>query len=105
MKLPARLLAVATLLLSFLALSTFPALAQGTIADYQRAMGLRERFTDLAVDVAGSPTWIEGTSSFWYRKSVVGGSEFMLVDASATEKGPAFDHARLAVVLSAALAR
>ncbi len=66
-------------------------------------MGLRERFTDLAIDVAGAPTWVEGTSSFWYRKSVVGGSEFMLVDASAAEKTPAFDHARLAVVLSAAL--
>ncbi len=103
MKLPARLLAVTTLLFSFVALSTVPALAQGTIADYQRSLALRDRFADLAVDVAGAPTWIEGTSTFWYRKSVGGGSEFMLVDASAAEKAPAFDHARLAVVLSAAL--
>ncbi len=103
MKPSARLLIVTTLLFSFVALSTVPALAQGTIADYQRSLALRDRFADLAVDVAGAPTWIEGTSTFWYRKSVGGGSEFMLVDASAAEKAPAFDHPRLAVVLSAAL--
>ncbi len=85
---------------SAVALSTTPAFAQGTIPDYQRAMGLREQFTGLAVDVPEAANWIEGTDRFWYRKSVRGGSEFVLFDATTLEKQPAFDHARLAAALS-----
>ena len=99
----ARYLAVSTLVVSWLLVSAAPALAQGTIADYQRAMGLRERFTGLATGVTGAPTWIDGTASFWYRTSVTGGNEFVVVDATAATKTPAFDHARVAAALSAAL--
>src|SRR5215475_10897575 len=83
----------------------FPASAnaQGTQADYERATGLREKFQGL---VAGAPeraNWIEKTSHFWYRKSVKGGYEFVLVDAETLAKKPAFDHEKLAAALSESL--
>ena len=52
------------------AVSARPALAQGTIADYQRAMGLRDKYQGLAINVPDAATWIEKTPRFWYRKSV-----------------------------------
>ncbi len=83
-------------------LASVRANAQGTQSDYQRAQGLREKFQGLAHNVPGSPNWIEGTDHFWYRKSVPGGFQFILVDVQALTKKPAFDHERLAVALSAA---
>ncbi len=77
-------------------------LAQGTLADYQRADSLRHRIQGLAVNLPGRVTWVDTTSRFWYRKSVKGGNEFVLVDAATLAKKPAFDHQRLADSLSAA---
>ncbi len=79
--------------------------AQGTRADYERAFRLRERFEGLALNIVDRVAWIEGTHRFWYRRSVKGGHEFMLVDAETLVKRPAFDHARLAASLSAATGR
>src|SRR2546425_12953594 len=76
--------------------------AQGTLADYQRAQSLRDKFQNLAVNIPGPVNWIEGTSRFWYRKSVKGGNEFVLVDADAQSRKPAFDHEKLAASLSRA---
>src|SRR5450432_284923 len=76
--------------------------AQGTAADYARAQALREQFPNLAIDVAGPANWIGDTGRFWYRKTVRGGHEFVLVDAAAGSKKPAFDHAGVAASLSAA---
>ena len=78
------------------------ALAQGTMADYQRAAALQKRWQSLVVDSPDAPVWIAGTSRFWYRKTVKGGSAFVLVDAAVPEKKPAFDHERLAAGISAA---
>jgi AraC-like DNA-binding protein len=76
--------------------------AQGTLADYERADGLRSKFQGLAFNIPERPSWIEKTSRFWYRKSVRGGHEFVLVDAQTAQKKPAFNHEKLAAVLSAA---
>jgi dipeptidyl aminopeptidase/acylaminoacyl peptidase len=76
--------------------------AQGTPADYERAQGLRKQFEGLAVNLPGRVNWIEKTNRFWYRKSVKGGSEFVLVDAETLAKKPAFDHQKLAASLSTA---
>lgn len=76
--------------------------AQGTPADYTRALLMRNRFQALAANVPERANWIEKTTRFWYRKSVKGGNEFVLVDAETLAKKPAFDHERLAVSLSAA---
>jgi hypothetical protein len=74
---------------------------QGTVADYQRANGLRAKYEALPVNVAGPVTWIENSNRFWYRKSVAGGNEFVLADATSRQKQPAFDHEKLAAALSA----
>ncbi len=73
---------------------------QGTTADYQRANGLRAKYDALAINVAGPVSWIENSSRFWYRKSVAGGSEFIVVDAVNRQKQPAFDQEKLAAALS-----
>ena len=75
--------------------------AQGTVDDYQRAQSLRNKFQGLAVNAPERANWIEKTNRFWYRKSVKGGNEFVLVDAETLAKKPAFDHQRLALSLSA----
>ena len=82
------------------AVSARPALAQGTIADYQRAMGLRDKYQGLAINVPDAATWIEKTPRFWYRKSVQGGNEFVVMDATTQQKRPAFDHEKLAAALN-----
>src|SRR5258708_40304026 len=88
---------------SLLALAPCLAMAQVTAADYQRAQGLREKLEGLAVNIPGPVRWIDATHRFWYRKSVPGGNEFVLVDANTLSRKPAFDHQRLAASLSAAL--
>ncbi len=76
--------------------------AQGTRADYERATNVRNNFQKLAVNLPENPNWIGSTSRCWYRKSVNGGNEFVLVDAETLAKKPAFDHEKLAASLSAA---
>lgn len=76
------------------------AAGQGTRADYDRALGLRARYENLALNVAGPVTWIGKTHHFWYRRSIKGGYEFVRVDADTQDKRPFFDHARLAASLS-----
>src|SRR5437773_10340819 len=78
-----------------------PTLAQGTIADYQRAAAVREKLQGLAVNMPEKANWIEGTSRFWYRKSVKGGNQFVLVDVADLLKRPAFDHEKIAASLAA----
>src|SRR5437667_12560779 len=75
--------------------------AQGTGADYSRALLLRNKFQALAVNIPERANWIDQTTRFWYRRSVKGGNEFVLVDAETLAKKPAFDHERLSVSLCA----
>jgi dipeptidyl aminopeptidase/acylaminoacyl peptidase len=83
-----------------LCVAPYVAMSQGTAADYARGDQLNARYQGLALNVPERATWIGKSSHFWYRRSVKGGYEFMLVDAKTLEKGPAFDHARLAAALS-----
>jgi hypothetical protein len=71
------------------------AIAQGTLADYQRAAGLRAKYEAAALNIPERATWLEG-DRFWYRKSVPGGHTFVIVDAATDAKSPAFDHEKLA---------
>src|SRR5262245_30990210 len=75
--------------------------AQGSLDDYRRAAGVNQRLANLTVDVAQAPAWIGG-DRFWYRKSVKGGNQFVLVDAATGQKSAPFDHARLATALTSA---
>jgi len=76
--------------------------AQVTKADYERATGLRAKLQPLALDVVDRGDWIGKTSRTWYRKSVAGGYEFWIADASSATKAIAFDHAKLAAALASA---
>jgi dienelactone hydrolase len=75
---------------------------QGTLADYQRANDLQAKARDLVINAPGPPNWIESTHHFWYAHTVKGGAEYMLVNADAAEKKPAFDHAKLSEAISKA---
>jgi dipeptidyl-peptidase 4 len=84
-----------------------PAYAQSsvTVADYVRA----EKFLGPAVNslVSGgsvSARWLPN-ERFWYVKSTADGTEFMVVNSSEGKRAPAFDHAKLAAALSAAVGR
>jgi dipeptidyl aminopeptidase/acylaminoacyl peptidase len=80
------------------------AAAQGTRADYERANGLRDKWQGLAVNLPERPpSWIGATHRFWYRRSIKGGSEFVIGDADAATLRPAFDHVQLAAALAAEL--
>ncbi|HEX5437862.1 MAG TPA: DPP IV N-terminal domain-containing protein [Gemmatimonadaceae bacterium] len=98
----ARWMARATILYCTVALLPSMSRAQGTAADYARAEGFRARTDGLVVDAADPPVWLDSGEQFWYRKTVLHGHEFVLVDAATLHKGPAFDHARLAAALSTA---
>ncbi len=97
--------ALTTLAVCACVLVPLPAAAQGTIADYQRAMTLRSRYDGLALNVVDERQWIRNTNRFWYRRSVKGGHEFVLIDADANTKQPAFDHGRMAEAVSTATER
>ncbi|MDA0327397.1 MAG: DPP IV N-terminal domain-containing protein [Gemmatimonadetes bacterium] len=75
---------------------------QLTADDYARAERfLTDNTTPLVYRDLVQPQWTED-GRFWYRNRVPGGSEFVMVDPESGQKGRAFDHARMATVLSAA---
>ena len=78
------------------------AAAQGTLEDYKRGQGLQAKSQGLVVNLAGTPNWIGESDHFWYSRSVKGGTEFVLVDATAAAKKPAFDHDKLAAAINSA---
>lgn len=80
--------------------SSLPLLSQGKLEDYERAASLREKFQGLAINLPERANWIDKTPRFWYRKTVKGGHEFVLVDAEKLTKAPAFDHEKLAEALN-----
>jgi dipeptidyl aminopeptidase/acylaminoacyl peptidase len=86
-------------------LPSAPVLAQATVQDYVRAMGLREKYQGLAIHVTDAPRWIEQTNRFYYRRTVKGGHEWILVDGETRAKQPAFDHAKLAAAIASATGR
>jgi dipeptidyl aminopeptidase/acylaminoacyl peptidase len=69
---------------------------------YARFDSYANRLQNLVQNLPGAPVWLTDSSAFWYRKAGGGNTEFVLVDARAATKGPAFDHARLASALSTA---
>jgi hypothetical protein len=94
--------AIATIVFVSVAAAPGVARAQGTPADYARGEGLRAKYEAAAIEVAGAPSAVGRTHRFWYRKSVRGGDQFVLVDADTQQKQPAFDHEKIAQALSRA---
>jgi hypothetical protein len=94
MKRPAldRLVLVLVLAASGALLLPIAAAAQGTPADYARAQQLRATCERLAVDIAGPATAIGDTHRFWYRKTVRGAEQLVVVEADTQQRQPAFNH-------------
>ena len=79
------------------------ALAQGTKTDYERANSLRTRTANTEFRAEVKPNWLPGGTRFWYRvQTGAQQHEFVLVDAMAGKRTPAFDHAKLAEALTKA---
>jgi len=77
------------------------ALAQGTLADYQRA-ALMQSAHALVSRTSVEPRWIGQSDRFWYLDQHAGVKTFLRVDPARGTQEPAFDHVRLAAGLSAA---
>jgi dienelactone hydrolase len=86
-----------------LSLTAISVAGQITSAAYERAVATRARLQNLVLNVAGPVTWLPDSVRFWYRKSVPGGHEFVMVDAEALTRKPVFNHERLAAAVSQAL--
>jgi dipeptidyl aminopeptidase/acylaminoacyl peptidase len=78
------------------------ACAQVTQAEYIRASELGKKYSEMVLNMPDAPVWIEGSDTFIYRKTVEGGHEFVLVDASNQSRKAPFDHAKLAAALAKA---
>ena len=71
-----------------------------TLADYQRAERFLSANTRSLVSHANvSPNWLDD-GRMWYRNTTADGAEFIIVDPKAKTRKHAFDHQRLADVLS-----
>ena len=75
---------------------------RGTKTDYERSTALGRSFAGKVFKDRITPHWLEDQTRFWYRNDVRGKKEFILVDAEAGTRQPAFDHHRLATQLTAA---
>ena len=77
---------------------------QGSKADYERAMGLRDRVRNKVFIKHVNPNWSADSDRFWYRNDLsTDRREFVLVNTSKGERQLAFDHVKVAATLSKAL--
>ena len=75
--------------------------AQGTRADYTRAMTFSDRISKITVAQSVAPHWLSGNNAFWYRvENGPDDARFVWVDAVRGARRPAFDHEALAAALS-----
>src|SRR5437879_5418381 len=75
--------------------------AQGTKADYERAESLPKLFGNKVFKTTLKASWFANNTKFWHRNDLAGDArEFILVDAVAGKREPAFDHAKVAAALS-----
>ncbi|MDE7345582.1 MAG: S9 family peptidase [Muribaculaceae bacterium] len=83
---------------SLLTALSLPAIAQGTLEDYNRAFGLARKYNYGYVPNARiTPHWIEGTDKFWYiDESPDGARSYTVVDAAKRKRSPLFDAKSLA---------
>ena len=76
---------------------------QLTADDYARAERFLSEHTDpLVTGATVRPNWTDD-GRFWYENTIAEGTEFVMVDPVARQKGRVFDHVRMADALSATL--
>ena len=89
------------LLLLLLAGLPFIISAQGTLDDYNRAYGMRNRYSnDKIINASVEPHWLAGTHSFWYMRHTPDATSYLLVNADKGTSKPLFDAAKLAKLLT-----
>ena len=77
------------------------ALAQGTLADYERSARLSALTRNKVFKDSVDPHWYANNSRFWYRNDLPDGArEYIAVDVAAGKREPAFDHDKLAAALA-----
>jgi dipeptidyl aminopeptidase/acylaminoacyl peptidase len=76
---------------------TRPRLTADDYARAERWMGYNT--APLVFRMTVRPNWL-ADDRFWYRVTIPGGSEFVLIDPARASREPAFDHAAVAAVLS-----
>ena len=84
-----------------------PAISQARVtqADYERADQLQSNLKNLVFKKRINAHWFNESTRFWYRNDLRERKEFIVVDAEEGTRKPAFDHKRLAQMLSAATAK
>ncbi len=91
----------ATIFVLFLSGLCFSNASAITREDYKQADRLRRKLRDLVYKDSIDPNWIEDEPRFWYRNDLRDDTkEFILVDAEKGTRQRAFDHCKLAEVLS-----
>src|SRR5690606_16503233 len=85
-----------------LCIATGDVQAQGTTADYKRAVHLGETVRNTVFYSPNSFSWLEGEHRLWYVNNTPKGHRFMLVDADKQTKNEVFDHAKIAAALTLA---
>ncbi|MDP6722107.1 MAG: DPP IV N-terminal domain-containing protein, partial [Pirellulaceae bacterium] len=84
-------------------LSSATTWGQGTVADYERARGLRATTANTVFQSAVKPHWFDQSTRFWYRTDLpMDHHSFFLVDVEAGTRRPAFDHAALGKAIAEA---
>ncbi|HET6406400.1 MAG TPA: DPP IV N-terminal domain-containing protein, partial [Chthoniobacteraceae bacterium] len=93
-------------LVTFLLLAVSSTHAQGTKADYERALSLDRRTTGKVFRATVTPRWLPGGDTFWYRVDTAPGqSEHVFVDATKGERRGGLTAQSLAELLSQRLGR
>ena len=87
-----------------LILGSFSADAQSpTEADYKRAEDFQKNIRKKVFHLNVAPNWLADSSGFWYLATTRAGRRFMRLDLEAMQLDTAFDHRRLAEMLSDSL--
>lgn len=83
----------------FILITSGAAFAQGTLAEYKKAIALDSLFRDKVINSPSSFHWLEN-GLLWYVNNTSKGKEYLWVDPSAETQQQCFDQAALAKLLS-----
>ncbi|MCK9159542.1 MAG: DPP IV N-terminal domain-containing protein [Bacteroidaceae bacterium] len=77
--------------------------AQGTLADYNRAYSMKEKYSSKNVFYSNiTPEWIDKTPVFWYIRNTPNGKFYIVVNADKKTNSVLFDTKKLALELNKA---
>lgn len=78
-----------------------PAFAQDMLQRYEKAEAFLPRnIAKLVKNTELRPHWLNGSSDFWYAEQTENGTRYCLFDSKTRKTAPAFDHEKLAKLIS-----